>query len=163
MDDIKALEMIITAGYSSISNNSSVCQYLKSRKDVRTKDVFSWLKNTFARREGVNPHKFDKRFFSGTTAGISAKIFQDHVNRIYYDGWILKVSPEGRIIEKERKEVAAEKSAATKLLKELSIQERIEEAVRNALDVRALKDFEEQGEVRKEVTKTVMVRRRKAV
>lgn len=140
MNEIKALEMITTVGYSVTSNYSSVIQFMRARKDTKIQDIVSFFKNVYARKNEINPKKFDLKFFKGTPAGFAALHFQKYVKERYFEGWILKVSPEGREVERVNKEVSAEKRDALRISKELEIQARINKAVEIALSTNIVKE-----------------------
>jgi hypothetical protein len=133
MNDYKALEKIITAGYSVTSNFSEVARFFANRKDVKVKDIISFFKNVYCRKNEVNQHKVDLKFFKGTIAGQSAMLFQKWTKERYLEGWILKVSPQGCKMIKEMRNLSVEKRERLNLEKELAIQERIDNAVKAAL------------------------------
>lgn len=141
MNELKALEMITTAGYSVKSNYTTVIEFMKRRKDVAIKDIVPFFKNTYAQKHGINKHHVSLAFFRGTIAGQSALLFSKYVKERYYEGWVLKVSVEGCKITVAKREEASLKREETKQKAEIAIQERIEEAVNKALATNVVKEL----------------------
>jgi hypothetical protein len=163
MNDIKALEKIITAGYSVTSNFSEVARFFANRRDVKVKDIISFFKNVHCRKNEINPHRMDLKFFRGTIAGQSAMLFSKWVKERYLDNWTLKVSPSGIKELKAIKKVAEEKRDILKIKKELEIQTRIDEAVAKALSTNIVKEvvaIEIENNKLDRVEKTTVIRRK---
>jgi len=163
MNDIKALEKIITAGYSVTSNFSEVARFFANRKDVKVKDIISFFKNVHCRKNEINPHRMDLKFFKGTMAGQGAMLFQEWVKKQYLDNWTLKVSPAGVKELKAIKKVAEEKRDLLKIKRELTIQGRIDEAVAKALStniVKTIAEIEVENNKLDKAEKTTMIRRK---
>jgi hypothetical protein len=163
MNELKALEMIVTAGYSVTSNFNVVARFFASRRDVQVKDIVSFFKNVHCKKNEVSPHRMDLKFFKGTIAGQSAMLFSKWVKERYLENWTLKVSPQGVKELKVIKKAAEEKRDILKIKRELAIQERIDEAVKAALMtnvVREVAAVEIENNKLDKVERTVVVRKK---
>jgi hypothetical protein len=163
MNELKALEMIVTAGYSVTSNFNVVARFFASRRDVQVKDIVSFFKNVHCKKNEVSPHRMDLKFFKGTIAGQSAMLFSKWVKERYLENWTLKVSPQGVKELKVIKKAAEEKRDILKIKKELEIQTRIDEAVTRALSTNIIKtiaEIEAENNKLDKVEKTTVIRRK---
>jgi hypothetical protein len=163
MNELKALEKIITAGYSVTSNFNEVARFFATRKDVKVKDILGFFKNTYCRKNEIGQHRMDLKFFKGTIAGQSAMLFSKWVKERYLENWTLKVSPQGVKELKAIKKVAEEKRDILKAKRELLIQERIDEAVAKALStniVKTIAEIEVENNKFDKVEKTTVIRRK---